>query len=60
MVIKKEKKKKNWNWWGSGQAKKLTAKNEREATEADLLAEKMQVDAANAAEEAKSTIQKSA
>ncbi|GMN40185.1 hypothetical protein TIFTF001_009407 [Ficus carica] len=43
-----------------GQAKKLTAKNEREATEADLRAEKMQVDAANAAEEAKFRIQKSA
>ncbi|EXC01186.1 hypothetical protein L484_025564 [Morus notabilis] len=43
-----------------GQAKKLTARNEREATQADLKAEKMQVDAANAAEDAKARIQKSA
>ncbi|PON85717.1 hypothetical protein TorRG33x02_184470 [Trema orientale] len=43
-----------------GQAKKLTARNEREATEADLKAAKMQVEAADAAEDAKSRLQKSA
>ena len=44
----------NWK-----QAKKLTAKNEREATEADLKASKMQVEAADAAEETKKRLEKS-
>lgn len=42
-----------------GQVKKLTAKNEKEATEADLMASKMQVDAADEAEEAKKRFDKS-
>lgn len=33
------------------QAKKLTARNEKEASEADLQAAKMQIDATNEAEE---------
>ncbi|XP_062165472.1 uncharacterized protein LOC133871995 isoform X2 [Alnus glutinosa] len=40
------------------QTKKLTARNEKEATEADLLAAKMQVEAADAAEEAKKRLDK--
>ncbi|KAK3423450.1 hypothetical protein EUGRSUZ_F00437 [Eucalyptus grandis] len=39
-----------------GQAKKMRARNEREATEADLRTAKMQVDAADAAEDAKKRI----
>jgi hypothetical protein len=46
-----------WENWK--QAKKLTAKNEREATEADLKASKMQVEAADAAEETKKRLDKS-
>jgi hypothetical protein len=46
-----------WENWK--QAKKLTAKNEREATEADLKAAKMQVEAADAAEENKKRLDKS-
>ncbi|KAM7514481.1 hypothetical protein LguiA_004064 [Lonicera macranthoides] len=42
-----------------GQAKKMRAKNEKEATEADLIAEKMQVDAADAAERTKNQLHKS-
>ncbi|KAL3514295.1 hypothetical protein ACH5RR_027012 [Cinchona calisaya] len=42
-----------------GQAKKITAKNEKEATEADLLASKMQVDAADEAENTKKKLDKS-
>ncbi|XP_062165473.1 uncharacterized protein LOC133871995 isoform X3 [Alnus glutinosa] len=41
-----------------GLTKKLTARNEKEATEADLLAAKMQVEAADAAEEAKKRLDK--
>ncbi|KAF4367222.1 hypothetical protein G4B88_026729 [Cannabis sativa] len=43
-----------------GLAKKVSAKNEREASEAELKAAKMQVEAADAAEHAKAKIQKSA
>ncbi|XP_062108996.1 uncharacterized protein LOC133819706 [Humulus lupulus] len=43
-----------------GLTKKATARNEREATEAELRAEKMQVEAADAAEDAKAKIHKSA
>lgn len=39
--------------------KKWTAKNEKEATEADLMASKMQVDAADEAEEARKRLDKS-
>lgn len=39
-----------------GQGKKLTAKNEQEASEADLQAAKMQVDAADAAEDTKNRL----
>ncbi|XP_030542782.1 uncharacterized protein LOC115749898 [Rhodamnia argentea] len=39
-----------------GQAKKTRARNEREAAEADLWTAKMQVDAADAAEDAKRRI----
>ncbi|XP_059462046.1 uncharacterized protein LOC132191042 [Corylus avellana] len=39
--------------------KKLTARNEKEATEADLMAAKMQVEAADAAEETKKRLDKS-
>ena len=46
-----------WENWK--QAKKLTEKNEREATEADLKASKMQVEAADAAEETKKRLEKS-
>jgi hypothetical protein len=46
-----------WENWK--QAKKLTAKNKREATEADLKASKMQVEAADAAEETKKRLDKS-
>ncbi|KAI5655062.1 hypothetical protein M9H77_32249 [Catharanthus roseus] len=42
-----------------GQVKKLRAKNEKEASEADLVASKMQVDAAEEAEETKKRIHKS-
>ncbi|XP_027094506.1 uncharacterized protein [Coffea arabica] len=42
-----------------GQAKKMTAKDEHEATEADLLASKMQVDAADEAESTKKKLDKS-
>lgn len=38
------------------QGKKLTAKNEQEASEADLQAAKMQVDAADAAEDTKNRL----
>lgn len=38
---------------GTEQGKKMTARNEKEAAEADLLTEKMQVEAANAAEDTK-------
>ncbi|KAM6544800.1 hypothetical protein CsatB_025536 [Cannabis sativa] len=41
-----------------GLAKKVSAKNEREASEAELKAAKMQVEAADAAEHAKAKIQK--
>lgn len=37
----------------------MRARNEKEATEADLIAEKMQVDAADAAERTKNQLQKS-
>ncbi|XP_057442416.1 uncharacterized protein LOC130734124 [Lotus japonicus] len=43
-----------------GQAKVITAKNEKEASEAELEASKMQVEAADAAEDAKNKINKSA
>ncbi|KAE8057099.1 hypothetical protein FH972_013816 [Carpinus fangiana] len=39
--------------------KKLTARSEKEATEADLMAAKMQVEAADAAEETKKRLDKS-
>lgn len=39
-------------------AKKMTARNEREASEADLKAAKMQVEAAEAAEETKKRLEK--
>ncbi|KAK9930117.1 hypothetical protein M0R45_027172 [Rubus argutus] len=42
-----------------GQAKKLTARNEKEASEADLLSAKMQVEAADSAEDTKNKINKS-
>ncbi|KAK7858544.1 uncharacterized protein LOC111988009 [Quercus suber] len=42
-----------------GLAKKMTAKKEREATEADLKAAKMQVEATDAAEETKKRLDKS-
>lgn len=45
--------------WGK-QAKVITAKNEKEASEAELEASKMQVEAADAAEDAKNKINKSA
>lgn len=45
---------KNWK-----QTKKLTARNEKEATEADLMAAKMQVEAADSAEETKKRLDKS-
>ncbi|KAI4388683.1 hypothetical protein MLD38_000989 [Melastoma candidum] len=41
-----------------GQAKKLTAKNEKEALEADLRTSKMQVEAADSAEDTKMRIRK--
>ncbi|KAG9155110.1 hypothetical protein Leryth_011082 [Lithospermum erythrorhizon] len=41
-----------------GQVKKLSAKNEEEATEADLLTAKMQVEAADAAENTKKQLHK--
>ena len=41
------------------QAKKITAKNEKEATAADLETAKMQVEAADAAEETKNRLNKS-
>ncbi|XP_059630277.1 uncharacterized protein LOC132273310 [Cornus florida] len=43
----------------TGQAKKMTARNEKEATEADLQTAKMQVEAVDAAEDAKKRIDKS-
>ena len=46
-----------WENWK--QAKKMTAKKEREATEADLKAAKMQVEATDAAEETKKRVDKS-
>lgn len=39
-------------------AKKMTARNEREASEADLKAAKMQVEATDAAEETKKRLEK--
>jgi hypothetical protein len=45
---------KNWK-----QTKKLTARSEKEATEADLMAAKMQVEATDAAEETKKRLDKS-
>ncbi|KAM1014301.1 hypothetical protein TB2_044125 [Malus domestica] len=39
-----------------GQAKKLTARNEKEATEAELQTAKMQVDAVDAAEDTKNQV----
>ncbi|BFG19492.1 hypothetical protein CerSpe_057670 [Prunus speciosa] len=42
-----------------GQAKKLTARNEQEATEAELRTSKMQVEAADAAEETKKKLSNS-
>ncbi|KAB2628730.1 hypothetical protein D8674_033525 [Pyrus ussuriensis x Pyrus communis] len=39
-----------------GQAKKLTARNEQEATEAELQTAKMQVEAADAAEDTKNRL----
>ncbi|XAR48481.1 hypothetical protein NMG60_11031309 [Bertholletia excelsa] len=42
-----------------GQAQKLTARNEKEATEADLRTAKMQVEAADAAEDTKKRLDKS-
>ncbi|XVE55635.1 hypothetical protein DITRI_Ditri03aG0174500 [Diplodiscus trichospermus] len=42
-----------------GQAKKLKAKNEKEAAAAELQSQKMQVEAANEAEKTKETIYKS-
>ncbi|KAL6317328.1 hypothetical protein AAG906_030081 [Vitis piasezkii] len=42
-----------------GQGKKMTARNEKEATQADLLTEKMQVEAADAAEDTKKNLHKS-
>lgn len=42
-----------------GQAKKLTARNEQEATEAELRTSKMQVEAADAAEETKKRLSNS-
>ncbi|KDP41507.1 hypothetical protein JCGZ_15914 [Jatropha curcas] len=42
-----------------GQAKKITAKNEKEATAADLQANKMQVEAADEAEKIKKSLEKS-
>ncbi|XP_041021969.1 uncharacterized protein LOC121263201 [Juglans microcarpa x Juglans regia] len=42
----------------TGLAKKMTARNEREASEADLRAAKMQVEAADAAEETKKGLEK--
>jgi hypothetical protein len=46
-----------WKNWKK-QTKKLTARDEKEATEADLMAAKMQVEAADAAEEAKKRLDK--
>ncbi|KAL5705481.1 hypothetical protein ACHQM5_023779 [Ranunculus cassubicifolius] len=40
-----------------GQAKKITARNEKEASEADLQTAKMQVDATNEAEETKKRLE---
>ncbi|KAL9450121.1 hypothetical protein AB3S75_011949 [Citrus x aurantiifolia] len=45
--------------WFIGQAKKATARNEREATEADQQIWKMQVEAADNAEETKKRLDKS-
>ncbi|KAG6644490.1 uncharacterized protein LOC122318045 [Carya illinoinensis] len=42
----------------TGLAKKMTARNEREASEADLKAAKMQVEATDAAEETKKRLEK--
>ncbi|KAM5575244.1 hypothetical protein ABKV19_014270 [Rosa sericea] len=42
-----------------GQAKKLTARNEKEAAEADLVTAKMQVEATDAAEDTKNRLNKS-
>ncbi|CAN6584244.1 unnamed protein product [Malus baccata var. baccata] len=42
-----------------GQAKKLTARNEQEATEAELQTAKMQVEAADAAEDTKNRLHNS-
>ncbi|XP_004287438.1 PREDICTED: uncharacterized protein LOC101307528 [Fragaria vesca subsp. vesca] len=42
-----------------GQAKRLTARSEKEATEADLVTAKMQVEATDAAEDTKSRLNKS-
>ncbi|KAK9270343.1 hypothetical protein L1049_025922 [Liquidambar formosana] len=42
-----------------GQAKKLTARNEKEATKADLQAARMQVEATDAAEDTKNRLNKS-
>ncbi|OMO50817.1 hypothetical protein CCACVL1_30234 [Corchorus capsularis] len=42
-----------------GQAKRLTARNEQEATRAELRAQKMQVEAADEAEDTKKRIYKS-
>ncbi|XP_050378520.1 uncharacterized protein LOC126795815 [Argentina anserina] len=42
-----------------GQAKKLTARNEKEAAEADLLTAKMQAEATDAAEDTKNRLNKS-
>ncbi|XP_061359374.1 uncharacterized protein LOC133303479 [Gastrolobium bilobum] len=43
-----------------GQAKTITARNEKEASEAELEATKMQVEAADAAEDIKNRLNKSA
>ncbi|ERN14343.1 hypothetical protein AMTRI_Chr13g90730 [Amborella trichopoda] len=40
-----------------GQVRKMKAKDEKEASEADLLTAKMQVDAANTAEESKKQLE---
>lgn len=50
-------KKKNQSKWV--QAKKLTARSEKEATEADLLTAKMQIEAADEAEDTKKRFHKS-
>lgn len=50
-------KKKNQTKWV--QAKKLTARSEKEATEADLLTAKMQIEAADEAEDTKKRFHKS-